>query len=194
MWPVTLLFTISLTRWVSNLIFGWLDRREVTFWMECLFLHFHFEVFTMFIFLSQVLAQMRSTGDVNPGHYSKTIAQVVTQIFLSRSKKSVFQLIENPPFWRRMAWLSPAPSSTWVSTIPLQLPYRFNWQNWWTWWSLWRTWKSNCLILISTKNVHCKVAILMITFLPLRIFSQTVLLQGGIQGELAGMSTTSSCN
>ena len=52
----------------------------------------------MFIFFSQVLAQMRSTGDVNPGHYSKTIAQVVTLIFLTRSKKSVFQLIENPPF------------------------------------------------------------------------------------------------
>ena len=52
----------------------------------------------MFIFFSQVLAQMRSTGDVNPGHYSKTIAQVVTLIFLSRSKKSVFQLIKNPPF------------------------------------------------------------------------------------------------
>ena len=51
----------------------------------------------MLIFFSQVLAQMRSTGDVNPGHYSKTIAQVVTLIFLSRSKESVFQLIENPP-------------------------------------------------------------------------------------------------
>ena len=54
--------------------------------------------------------------------------------------------------------------------------------------------KYRVLILISMKNVHCKVAILMITFLPLRIFSQTVLLQGGIQGELAGMSTASSCN
>ena len=93
------IFIISLsTRKASLLIFGWLDGREVTFWMKCPCLHFHFEVLTMFIFLSQVLAQMRSTGDVNPGHYSKTIAQVVTLIFLSRSKKSVFQLIKNPPF------------------------------------------------------------------------------------------------
>ena len=38
----------------------------------------------------QVLAQMRSTGDVNPGHYSKTIAQVVTLIFLTRSTRISF--------------------------------------------------------------------------------------------------------
>ena len=48
----------------------------------------------MFIFFSQVLAQMRSTGDVNPGHYSKTIAQVVTSIFLSRSKNQFFNLLK----------------------------------------------------------------------------------------------------
>ena len=77
--------------------------------MKCLFLHFHLEVLTMLIFFSQVLAkficvpdygkvylyfqvlaQMRSTGDVNPGHYSKTIAQVVTLIFLTRSKRTSF--------------------------------------------------------------------------------------------------------
>ena len=85
------IFIISLsTRKASLLIFGWLDGREVTFWMKCPFLHFHFEVLTMLIFFSQVLAQMRSTGDVNPGHYSKTIAQVVTLIFLSRSKRISF--------------------------------------------------------------------------------------------------------
>ena len=33
---------------------------------------------------------MRSTGDVNPGHYSKTIAQVATLIFLSPVQKNQF--------------------------------------------------------------------------------------------------------
>ena len=121
--------------------------------MECLFLLFHFEVFTMFIFFSQVLAkficvpdygkvylyfqvlaQMRSTGDVNPGHYSKTIAQVVTSIFLSRSKNQFFNLLKILLLKAHGLTLS-CPElymglhDTLATAIQVQLAEVYNWQN-----------------------------------------------------------------
>ena len=89
----------------------------------------------MFIFFSQVLAQMRSTGDVNPGHYSKTIAQVVTLLFLSPVHKNQFFNLLKILLLKAHGLTLSCPElymglhDTIATAIQVQLAEVYNWQN-----------------------------------------------------------------
>ena len=89
----------------------------------------------MFIFFSQVLAQMRSTGDVNPGHYSKTIAQVATLTFLSPVQKNHFFNLLKILLLKAHGLTLSCPElymglhDTLATAIQVQLAEVYNWQN-----------------------------------------------------------------